>query len=485
MSSKSGLALHIEYQGHGADFVLTPNTPFVVGRAAEADLQINADSISTKHLELLWDGSVLRVRDLESSNGSFRMPQDGPFLEAHFGPQDRELHLRLAKIPVTISWKDTAAVSDKTEVIDFKKTEVMDFSPIEEALPPPKSAPKTTPAAASLSSKELGKSSENKAQSATPSKAIPWAYPVFLAGVFVCAFQNFYFFSQHASLLNANRGAWSLGPAIDLYIFWNSDLKIFSAVWILGIVVAYLAKQRLAAYRPSALVSRVLVATGLALMLVIFSWPVVFLKASGNPELTRNALGEFYELNKNVQSHDFASKEMNLAFSSKLTDLSGPLKGSSIFYAFWHNFQKKRVVDECGGVGEGTWEKKRLCLVLLYALSLDGYTSIRPIYLGPTAASLIFLSSLDGVIRVLAAEGSNSDNLRLFISTLDDVGLQKEAQEFVTLVQGFKGQSFDELMKALLELRLSVEKKVFEAQARAGLPPDLKLNLMGPLEMGI
>jgi len=483
MSTNSGLAVHIEFQGQVADFLLTPNKPFFIGRAADADLQINADSISTKHLELLWDASVLRVRDLESSNGSFRMPQDAPFLEAHFGPQDRELQLRLAKIPMTISWKDTAAVSEKTEVIDSVKTEGMDLNPAEEALPPPKTVPKAPRIQSVLAAQKSAPPSavESKLQS----KSSEWAYPIFLAGVFVCALQNFYFFSQHSSLLASNRGAWSLGPAIDLYIFWNSDLKIFSSVWVLGIIVALLVKKRAKFHPASAWVSKLFVTAGLALMLVIFAWPLAFLRSSGNPDQTRQALNEFYELNNNLQSHDFSSKEMNLAFSSKLTDLSGPLKGSSIFYAFWHNFQKRRVVDECGGVGEGSWEKKRLCLVLLYALSLDGYTSIRPIFLGPTAASLIFLSSLDGVIRVLAAEGSNSENIRLFISTLDDVGLQKEASDFVTLVQGFKGQNFEDLMKALLELRLGAEKKVFEAQAKAGLPAALKLNLMGPLEMGI
>ena len=111
------LHVRIEFLGKGLEFILEPDQPFLIGRSDDVQVFIEDDSISVKHLELLWDGALLRVRDLDSSNGSFRMPQDGPFLEAFFGPQDRELHLRLAKVPVTLTWSDPNPGSEeKTQI---------------------------------------------------------------------------------------------------------------------------------------------------------------------------------------------------------------------------------------------------------------------------------------------------------------------------------------------------------------------------------
>jgi hypothetical protein len=472
MSKATQLNLKIDYQGRSADFTLIADRPFLIGRAPDSDLPVDADSISQKHLELLWDGALLRVRDLESSNGSFRMPQDSPFLEAHFGPRDRELHLKIAKTLITLSWTDPTDSSERTEILGSES-----------------SAGQATAKANTLAKDPLLASTPPRALEAPSTRAVPekmsaWAKPLLLAGVLAASIQNFYFFTQHASLMGTQTSVWLLGPAIDLYIFWLADLPVFAGVWVFALLVAYLLQRKLPPM-PQGKRALIFKSLGLAMMTLVFVWPLIFLNASGSALKTRAAVSEFRALRQVVASHDFRAKEKNLEISSKLTDLSTPLNGSSIFYAFWHNFQKKRVVDECGGVGEGGWDKKRVCLVLLFALSLDGYTSIRPLYLGPTASELIYLSSLDGVIRVLAAEGPGSENIKLFISTLEDVGLKQEAGEFVSLVQSFRGQKFEDLMQALLELRLSIEKKIFESQERPGLPGSMKLNLMGPLEMGI
>lgn len=43
----------------------------LVGRVSEAAIRIDDPSVSRRHALLLWDGSRLRVRDLDSSNGTF------------------------------------------------------------------------------------------------------------------------------------------------------------------------------------------------------------------------------------------------------------------------------------------------------------------------------------------------------------------------------------------------------------------------------
>ena len=46
-------------------------TPLIAGRAPECDLSIPDDGLSRRHLEIAWDGSVCRVTDLGSTNGTF------------------------------------------------------------------------------------------------------------------------------------------------------------------------------------------------------------------------------------------------------------------------------------------------------------------------------------------------------------------------------------------------------------------------------
>ncbi len=478
------LKIRIDAQGRSQNFELFQGKPFVIGRAAECDFRIDADSISQKHLELLWDGTVLRVKDLGSSNGTYRLPQDSPFLEANFSPRDRKLQLRLSKLPLVLSWEDPFE-----SVEGFEKTEVL-----ESASQPPEerdgfkseaaldSADKTR--VARLPSRELPPKSSPRAPLRPARTDELWAGPLFICGLAAALVQHLYFALKYSALLGLDRGLWPAGPAVDLYIFWWEELPFFSAVWALALSLAFVLKNRDLLFLPRPRSSVALVGA-LLFWCSVWGWPWKFQNSSAQPQELRAALAEFRALEEVVSAHNFADPKKNIAISSKLSDLSDPLKGSSVFYAFWHNFQKRRVIGECGGVGDEDWAKKRICLVLLYALSLDAYTSIRPIYLGPTASSLVFLSSLDGVIRVLAAEGPESENIKLFIASLDDAGLKKEATEFVSLVQGFRGQNFDELMRALMELRLSVEKKISGLQSGGNLPDRFSLNLMGPLEMGI
>lgn len=467
MGSNETLKIRIDVRGRRHEFELVAKQPFIIGRDPSVDFPILDDSVSIQHLELLWDGSTIRVRDMDSSNGSFRLPQDGPFLEAQFPASDYELELRLAQVRIKLVWSRQGEVSERTEVLDLGAP-----APAAAVLPSPESTKKSTATKPEV------------AAAPKIQRAYRFGRPLLLAGLVAALAQNAYFFSQHAPFLEGDRSSWRLGSAIDLYLFWISDLPVFIGIWAAALGIAVLLRSRM---KPlSSRISAFLFSSlGLVLACTVFVWPLLFLQATGHPQITQESLREMQRLERSFATHDFSQKDQNIAISSKLGDLTIPLKGSSAFYAFWHNFQKQRVVGECGGLGDENWEKKRVCLVLLFALSLDAYTSIRPVYLGTTASSLVFLSSLDGVIRVLAAEGPESENIKIFIATLEGAGLEQEALDFVKLTQSFQGREFGELMQALLNLRLTVEKKIFEAQNPERLPQAFTLNLMGPLEMGI
>jgi len=53
----------------GTRYVLTKSQT-TVGRDASADIQVNDNSLSRKHFEILWDGKRGGVRDLGSTNGT-------------------------------------------------------------------------------------------------------------------------------------------------------------------------------------------------------------------------------------------------------------------------------------------------------------------------------------------------------------------------------------------------------------------------------
>jgi len=50
---------------------LREGVPLIVGRAPTCDLPVFDPTISRRHAELVVDGDKLRIRDLESSNGTF------------------------------------------------------------------------------------------------------------------------------------------------------------------------------------------------------------------------------------------------------------------------------------------------------------------------------------------------------------------------------------------------------------------------------
>lgn len=61
----------VEGPGTGARLVLRDERPYVVGRGAASDLRLDHASSSRAHLEVRRVGSVVRVRDLDATRGTF------------------------------------------------------------------------------------------------------------------------------------------------------------------------------------------------------------------------------------------------------------------------------------------------------------------------------------------------------------------------------------------------------------------------------
>jgi len=120
------LLLKIYTEGATHTFQLNPGDSILIGRADHADVKMPRPSVSQEHLKIVWSGTELCFEDLQSSNGSFRMPQDSPFVEARFPPKKNKLVLKLSKALVGFSWQ--AQEAQITQVLEATKTET---SPID------------------------------------------------------------------------------------------------------------------------------------------------------------------------------------------------------------------------------------------------------------------------------------------------------------------------------------------------------------------
>jgi pSer/pThr/pTyr-binding forkhead associated (FHA) protein len=58
-------------EGQRVWIIQITRSPFRVGRRPGLDLSLPAESVSGEHAELYQDGSCLRLRDLDSTNGTF------------------------------------------------------------------------------------------------------------------------------------------------------------------------------------------------------------------------------------------------------------------------------------------------------------------------------------------------------------------------------------------------------------------------------
>jgi hypothetical protein len=118
------LRIRTEWALH--EFHLKPGDSLVAGRSPNAQIPVPRQSVSVEHLKITWDGTELKIQDLNSSNGTFRMPQDSPFIEANFPPKFDGLVLRLSKSLIEVSWQPfhSAAALKHPSAIDATRTEV-------------------------------------------------------------------------------------------------------------------------------------------------------------------------------------------------------------------------------------------------------------------------------------------------------------------------------------------------------------------------
>lgn len=91
-------------EGHELRLELTAGARLVFGRAKECDVVVESPLVSSKHLELLWDGRKLSIADLGSKHGTKVGKEGGLFKRKVFAPAPTDLILHLADVELSLQW---------------------------------------------------------------------------------------------------------------------------------------------------------------------------------------------------------------------------------------------------------------------------------------------------------------------------------------------------------------------------------------------
>src|SRR4026209_1795340 len=84
-------------RGGGRVVDCTQPTPLLVGQSPACDLRLTDPEVSRRHLELYAEGGRLRLRDLQSTTGTF--VDDVPVVEGHLRGGE---HLRLGSTAIKV-----------------------------------------------------------------------------------------------------------------------------------------------------------------------------------------------------------------------------------------------------------------------------------------------------------------------------------------------------------------------------------------------
>lgn len=96
-----------------------PKGSLVVGRSTDCGLALADELVSRQHCELSWDGRVVTVRDLGSTNGTF---VDGsPVTTPRALTTDQ--HLQLGKLILKISFREAAEIAFESELFEAATTD--------------------------------------------------------------------------------------------------------------------------------------------------------------------------------------------------------------------------------------------------------------------------------------------------------------------------------------------------------------------------
>ena len=502
------LKLEVELDGTKSSLDLKPGSAVVVGRKEGAEIRVSRTSVSQEHFQILWTGTEVQLKDLGSKFGTFRMPQDSPFIEASFPAKHEAVEFRISKSHLKLSWRVDDFVPEATEVLAATRTQALGAEvkkplvdiPLE-TIPAPlphsveramAEAARTQVKISSLNSSKHDANPLNRVRVAASLLVLASAFVIFNVGVGM----------GRVFLRPLLVGATPASPGVilDALALWslavernfNSILSLFLG-WLIfsGIFwrralqgkVSWLQKERVTHLPARRYLAWLAVLSSIALWGAMLVWPLFW---NGHGVLPPQATQKVRWLREWILIPSPPAGTELSARIDLMKSREADLKGSSLLYKALLESHRKRVLAECGGIGESSWENKKVCLVLLFAVSVEAKEEVKPVLLEEVSSRISILMSLDGMTRVLSAEGNGAPMIPFFLESLQMIGLNQERIEIETLVSRAKTpEELKSTIETLKELRKLIEQRLVSSQRDAKYPLQLRLDLQGPLELGI
>ncbi len=488
------------------EFLLNPGDALIAGRGPEAQISVPRQSVSIEHLKIFWTGTELRISDLSSSNGTFRMPQDSPFYEASFAPEYEDLELRLSKSLLTLSWSPETSTQatvqlTSTEMISPTLLRPGAVQKVEDTAALVSAARTVAPAPARVleriqdgANQQVREVRAIQIDLISRAQARQSAVSIVLCLSGALAFLLSWFAAKwlFRGLITAPLSQLQSGGFKDLVIvligFW-----VRSPLWCLGICAAILvlllailrrvhnerfvwAKDLIATIHRSGFGPRMTpFGLGLALWFLAGTWPLFWPLITGVNVFNSIAPAvRVWTLNTAPRVEDRVKI---------LNEISDPLVGSSLVYKQVFLVNRARALEECNGQGpRAPWEQKKVCLLLMAAVGIEAYEKLRPALMQELAARASILVVLDGVTRIVEVDGPDSTLIEFFFASLSSMGLEAEASDIQEIL---KIQEVDTILTTLRNLRRRVEGQLEYRFTKMDLPRLFYFQVPGPLESGI
>ncbi len=468
MSSRP-LLLLIEIDSEKQNFEIADGEDFYIGADASSHLEIPGEDVAPRHLRIHWKSGRVRIEDLETEGGTYRLPQGAPFSEL-MGAENGDIALQIGDHKLRIQWAlDGILIADAKGAT---KTNIALVPPLLDLAPKKAKRRVKVEDHVELTINSRLRAFENL------------SLLFFLAVVFRLLAE------MRDKLLD-----WRLltvpeslrkGVALD-YLFLYTEEGFFLATlgWgAFGFLFALFflrpMSRRLANRFGGLLPTRVLLIfsglrgarwiAGLVSLMLLLWVPLLAFNYGIRPA----DLGFLSQLRNYLQKTKPGEWE--------LRESANAFKGSSLLYKAWIISEREDLLRRCRGFGLETWPGQQRCSVLFFSKTLEGYARFQPRITQELAAAQVVLASLDGLVRVFTLDGVGSSNLDLFLEPLDRVGLAHERRQILAHIESFQGMNFDVMLKGLVSMRHRSETQLNFFQAR--LPKSLVVRFPGPLELG-
>ncbi len=502
--------LEVEIFGQVIPFEIFDGQRMILGSDSACNLHVQGSGIAARHLSIAYQEETIDIIDLESDEGTYRMPQGAPFVE-YKSVENSMIELKLGETLLRLRWK-MSTVGSSTQLVPApqshsssqseKPTRVSSGDPRARApmlkSPMPVAQVKASVAVSSQKKDAVVSIPESNRPSA---RATPNLVEMSI-DTRLRAFENLFLLFFLAAVfrvlseLRDKMTAWQMwsipdyyrrGVSLDcLYLYWKEPF--FWRTLCLGVAGVFLfliligPLSRMMSNRFGHLLSsRVLLVfsglrgarwIGFLVSIVLFFWTPFLAFDLGFQKSDVPFFKQVSEHLKNKPGEYFDFEKVPAFY-----------KGSSLLYKVWVLSEREQLVNRCRAFGLDTWAGQKQCSVLFFSKTLEGYARFQPRISQSLATSQVILACLDGLIRVMSLEGPDSPIVYLFLDPLDRVGLSAERKRIVDYIASYNGLDFENMMKGLIEMKHRLEAQA--DQAANDLPKALRVRFPGPIELGI